>query len=245
MNARIAIVDDSEDFRRLMEELLREDGHEVVSLTESDDLIGELVRARPDAILLDLLIASARGSGSWDRLRRIRSHPSLRGVPVLVCTGDVLSLRDKRADIERDPLLASLEKPFSIDQLERAVRHLIGHDPMPEWDDDRDLVLVADQDARLVHASAAMLTLLGLGADALVQRRVSDIVVHDASWTKREWERYVMAKRWEGSVTLRTGADQALPAHARASIVETRGSTGTCHASASSHIGPKRRTRAA
>lgn len=223
MHARIAIVDDSPEVLDLMADVLGDAGYEVVRFTGEGDLVTDLAAVRPDAIILDLLLAASDSDGpGWDRLTRIRSE--LSGVPVLVCSADAVRLREGSAEIDRDPLLHALEKPFSLDRLEEAVQRLLPADSVPQWDDERDLVLVADEEARLVHASVPMLTLLGIGADVLARRRVADIVAQDPEWTEREWRRYRAEKRWEGRVSLKTAAG-TLPARALAEIIEGRSAT--------------------
>jgi CheY-like chemotaxis protein len=228
---RIAIVEDSAEVVDLLRDVLEDNGNEVVAFSgEGNGLVSDLATAGPDAVILDLLF---RGDGSqlsgWDYLRLVRSHAALCRVPILVCSADVAQLRKRRGETQRDPLLVALEKPFSLDQLEHAVSQLHGFRAMPEWDDDRDLVLVADEDARLVHASAAMLTMLALDPDALTACHVGDIVAEGPAWTQAEWGRYLSQGTWEGPVALRTRSGQVIPASARANII--KGPASTWHVS--------------
>ena len=226
MHRRIAIVDDSPEMIDLLRDVLEDRGFDVVTSGGERDLVEDLVAAAPDAIILDLLFP---GPGSqlsgWDHLQLIRSHDALRQVPVLVCSGDVVALRKRADDIRRDPLTDVIEKPFSLETLERAVLGLIPAESVPKWDDLHDLVLVADRDARLVHASSAMLSVLGLDSQQLKERRVADIVAATPDWTDREWQRYLADGRWKGQVSLRTAAGAALPAEASAEIVSLRSET--------------------
>lgn len=224
---RIAIVDDSQAVVDLLSEVLEEVGYDVVAFSgEGRSLVSDLAAATPHAVILDLMFP---GYGSqlsgWDYLRLMRSHEVLRTVPILVCSADVTQMRERREEIERDPLLLAVEKPFSLDLLEDAVARLISARAVPEWDDERDLVLVADHDARLVHASAAMLAVLGLERADLETRRVADIVAEGPAWTEREWARYVAEGAWEGPVALRTRSGDVLPAIARANIIQGPSST--------------------
>lgn len=224
---RIAIVDDSPAVVDLLREVLEEAGYDVVAFSgEGCSLVSDVALATPNAVILDLLF---RGPGSqlsgWDYLRLMRSHEVLRRVPILVCSADVVELREHREEVERDPLLLTVEKPFTLDVFEDALSRLTGVRAMPEWDDERDLVLVADHDARLVHASAAMLAVLGLDRADLEARRVADIVAEGPAWTEREWQRYLTEGAWEGAVGLRTRSGAVLPAIARANIIQGPSST--------------------
>lgn len=218
---RIAIVDDSPELVDVLREVLTDEGYQVVAFSgEEEDLLDAMVAARPDLIILDLLLPgpSAQLSG-WDLLVLFRHHAALRRVPVLVCSGDVVALRQREAELARDPRLAAVEKPFTLTQLEEAVEHLIGADRVPEWDDERDLVLVADRDARLVHASAAMLAVLGMSPQELQAKRVADIVAQEEDWIEREWERYLAEGHWTGPITLQSSSRGRIPATANATIL--------------------------
>lgn len=224
---RIAIVDDTPAVVDLLSEVLEGAGYEVVAFSgEGRTLVSDLAATTPDAVILDLLFP---GPGSqlsgWDYLRLMRSHEVLRMVPILVCSADVVQMRERHEDIERDPLLVAVEKPFTLEVLEDAVARLISARVVREWDDEQDLVLVADHDARLVHASAAMLAVLGMDSADLGTCRVADIVAEGPAWTEREWQRYLAERAWEGPVALRTRSGDVLPAIARADIIEGPSST--------------------
>lgn len=226
MHTRIAIVDDSPEVIDLLREVLEDAGYEVVAFSGEGSLVSDLASADPHAIILDLLFP---GPGSqlsgWEYLRLIRTHEALRRVPILVCSADIIGLRDRSDEIERDPLLSAVRKPFSLTELEEAVFGMLGAQLVPEWDEERDLVLVADRDARLVHASAAMLAVLGLDLGALQACRVADIVAEGPAWTKREWQRYLAARTWEGPVVLRKHSGDVIAAIARAEIIDGPSST--------------------
>ena len=228
---RIAIVDDSPEVVDLLREVLEEAGYDVLTFSgEGDSLLSDVATASPNAVILDLLFRgpSSQLSG-WEYFRLMRAHEALRHVPILVCSGDVAALRERREEIDRDPLLVAIEKPFTLDMLEDAVSRLVSVRAVPEWDDEHDLVLVADQEARLVHASAAMLAVLGLAPADLGACRVADIVAEGPNWTEREWQRYLSERVWEGPVALRTRFGEVLRATARADIIH--GPSATWHVS--------------
>ena len=225
MAVRIAIVDDTAEVIDLLRDVLEDAGYEVVAFSGEGSSLADLATADPDAVILDLFRGDGSQLSGWDYLSMMRSHRTLKRLPTLVCSADVAELRRRREEIDRDPRLLLLEKPFSLDQLTDAVSRLIGIGSMPEWDDERDLVLVADQDARLVHASAAILAMLALDARDLEGYHVADVVAEGPAWTEREWERYLLEGTWEGPVALRTRSGQVLPASARADIVKGPAST--------------------
>lgn len=228
---RVAIIDDSAEIRDLLTEILSGDGYEVVQFDgEGEDLVSRLAEAQPDLIILDLLMRSPSSTVSgWDLFRLVRHHLELRGVPILVCSADVQALRARRTDFAADPQVRALEKPFTVDDLETAVMGLVAAHALPVWDDEADLVLVADRDSNLVHASSAAVERLGIPLAELRRLRVADIVAYGREWTDREWNRYLEERRWEGIVTLRTRDGRELAARGRADIV--KGGSGIWHVS--------------
>ena len=106
----ILIVEDEPDVRNLLDEVLREDGYEVSAVRDGAEAIAVLRRRRPDAILLDLMMAGLDG---WDFLALYRQLPGPHA-PVIVVTaaarGGVERAHDSGAD-------AVVTKPFSVDRL--------------------------------------------------------------------------------------------------------------------------------
>lgn len=219
---RIAVIDDSREIRELLHDLLSADGYVVTAFSgDETSILADLAGAAPDLIILDLLLGDGTdGLSGWDLLALARRHRDLRGVPILVCSADVRAMRARRGQFDRDPRTRALEKPFSIDALERSVADLVAAQSLPAWDEEADLVLVADRDAKLVHASMAMLSLLGTSREELRRLEVADIVADGRGWASREWARYLQERQWEGDVTLLTPDGRRLRAHSRADIVE-------------------------
>lgn len=121
-------------------------------------------------------------------------------------------------EVDRDPTLGALTKPFSIAKLEDSVSGLLRLAPTPRWDEN-DLVLVADASSRFVDASEAILRALDLSRAELRRRSVADIVAYDSEWTEAEWARYREHGSSEGQVDLRRRDGTRLPALARAEII--------------------------
>lgn len=228
---RVAIIDDSAEIRDLLTDILFAVGYDAVRFDgEGEDLVLRLADAQPDLIILDLLLRGPSSTVSgWDLFRLVRHHRELRDVPILVCSADVQALRARHADFSADPQVSALEKPFTVDDLETAVMGLVAAQALPVWDDEADLVLVADRDSNLVHASSAAVERLGIPLAELRRLRVADIVAYGRAWTDREWNRYLEERRWEGTVTLRARDGRELPARGRADIVE--GGSGIWHVS--------------
>jgi DNA-binding response OmpR family regulator len=110
-------VEDDERIRRLIETVLAGEGYDVVSAGSGDEALRLLDEAKPQVILLDLMMPGLDG---WAFLRTIREQ-GVRSPVVLVS-----AVRDLPAEARR--LGAdSLPKPFAVEDLIAKVEEHLGH----------------------------------------------------------------------------------------------------------------------
>jgi CheY-like chemotaxis protein len=223
-SARITLVEEHADLRSVVAEILRLAGYEVTALSGDGLAAGGIAETRPQIVVLDLGLQGRGQDASWQQLQELRSDPRLEQVPLLVCSADLAALRSHAEDFKSEPLLATLEIPFGVEELEDAVARLLDRRPAPLWDDG-ELVLVADEDSRLLDASSAVLRLLGLRARELPSLQVADIVAHEVEWTEAEWKRYRADGHWQGSVMLQAADGRRIAASSAAEIVRRDGRT--------------------
>lgn len=118
---RIMIVDDDPDALALMENILTDDGFELVKVSNATEVGLKAAQLKPDLILLDFLMPEING---FEVCKALRSDESTRSIPIMAVT-----CLSKEQDIERifacgaDEYLA---KPFRVEQLLEKVRELIG-----------------------------------------------------------------------------------------------------------------------
>ena len=62
----------------------------------------------------------------WDILLAVRADSELAKLPVILCTGDLEGLKEHADAITEDPMVASLQKPFHVEELEELVRNFVG-----------------------------------------------------------------------------------------------------------------------
>jgi len=115
--ARIALVEDDVDIRRLVADALSSQGHDVESAGTAMEGLELAVKGEPDLVLLDLGLPDLDGN---ELLRMIRA---VSKVPVIVITA-------RGADeVVVDTLNAGaddyLTKPFSVSQLEARIRAVL------------------------------------------------------------------------------------------------------------------------
>lgn len=109
---KVLVVDDDRDLRFLIASAFQAEGHTVAEADDGEAALAMVESTRPDAVILDLMMA---GSHGWDLLRSIRRDPDNAGLPVIVCT----ALSDGRTESNGWSLGcdAFISKPFKPDQL--------------------------------------------------------------------------------------------------------------------------------
>lgn len=113
----ILIVDDDQDGRETLEMLLINQGYRLVFATNGQEALNQAARYSPDLILLDVMMPFING---FEVCRRLRAHPLLSEIPVIVVT----SLNDRDARIEALNAGADefISKPFDRTELRSRVR---------------------------------------------------------------------------------------------------------------------------
>ncbi len=121
----IVVFNDDEVFLDLMESLLLDEGFSVSTRREWDDGHDYVKSRRPDLVVMDI-VRNLREVG-WSMFDLLKSDPSTRDIPVIVCTAS-------RGTIERN--MERLEehgdayvlKPFNLDEFLDVVQRLLGKD---------------------------------------------------------------------------------------------------------------------
>ena len=80
---RVLVVDDSRTELIHLNGLLREAGYEVDTAQNADDVRRKLEQARPDLILMDVVMP---GKNGFQLTREITRDPRYAGMPVIMCT---------------------------------------------------------------------------------------------------------------------------------------------------------------
>lgn len=115
---RICIVNDDYPLATLLASLLAEGRGDSVICTDSSTVFSVIREQPPDLIILDLQVQ--KPEGGWDILTFLRLHPTLRHVPVVVCSGETDELLAKEEWL-RDHAVCILTKPFDLDELSHCV----------------------------------------------------------------------------------------------------------------------------
>jgi CheY-like chemotaxis protein len=81
--ACVLLVEDEEQLRRVMKDLLQREGYRVAEARDGIQALDEVDRFAPDVIILDLNLPGLDGYGV---LAQLRSRPATREIPIMVLT---------------------------------------------------------------------------------------------------------------------------------------------------------------
>jgi CheY-like chemotaxis protein len=122
--AKILIVDDDQDIRRLLGIRLKANGHEPVFAGDAISAVNQARNEQPDLILLDLMMPAGDG---YLVIERLKAMPALEGIPVIVVSAlDPDTQEEKLAASGAD---AYFRKPFDHEELLAAVDRALGAEP--------------------------------------------------------------------------------------------------------------------
>jgi DNA-binding response OmpR family regulator len=121
MMKKILVIDDEKEFTKLLEEYLEGTGRYKVAV-ENDGTRGLLAvkRAKPDLVLLDLLLPDSNG---FEICRALKAKDKFAAIPVIIVSGQQRET-DKVSglDIGADDYLV---KPFSLKELDARIRAVL------------------------------------------------------------------------------------------------------------------------
>jgi two-component system cell cycle response regulator DivK len=118
MGKRVLIVEDQEDNRRIMQDLLASAGYDVTLAVNGREGVEKASAVQPDLILMDIQLPGVDG---YEATRQIKSLDAMSAVPIIAVTSYALSDDRKKAiDAGCDDYVA---KPVSPRDLLAKVRN--------------------------------------------------------------------------------------------------------------------------
>ena len=120
MNTRILMVEDQEDNRTIMRDLLTSSGYEVIEAVTGTEGVAMAREHVPDLILMDIQLPELDG---YEATRRIKADPTLGHIPIIVVTSYALSGDDVMAS--EAGCDAYLAKPVSPRALLAKIREFL------------------------------------------------------------------------------------------------------------------------
>ena len=117
MSKRILVVEDHEDNRQILRDLLTSAGYDMIEAVDGAEGVTKAAAERPDLILMDIQLPVLDG---YEATRRIKADPALKAIPVIVVTSYALSGDEGKAQAAGCD--AYITKPYSPRQLLAKIR---------------------------------------------------------------------------------------------------------------------------
>ena len=117
---RILVVDDEDNLRDVLVEVLKRDGHEVDSATDGPEALRRIEDVRYDLVITDLRIPGIEGPGLYEALRRRYPDDPPRVIFMSANTGIEEYARFLSGCGE-----PALEKPFNLADMRQVVMQVL------------------------------------------------------------------------------------------------------------------------
>lgn len=118
--AKILIVDDEPQIHTVLGKLLSSEGFQVASAYSAEETYQKVEAARPDLIILDIMMPKVSGI---DVCNRLKGDPKTNDILILI-----LSARDQQADRLEGLTHGAddyVSKPFHLRSLVRKIQHML------------------------------------------------------------------------------------------------------------------------
>ena len=117
---RILVIEDHEENRRLLRDLLTSVGYELIEAVTGEEGLAAAESQMPDLILMDIQLPGIDG---YEVTRRIKANPAIRHIPIIAVTSYALSGDDARAF--ESGCDAYVSKPYSPRALLAKIREFL------------------------------------------------------------------------------------------------------------------------
>jgi two-component system, cell cycle response regulator DivK len=120
MSKCILVVEDQEDNRQILRDLLTSADYEMTEAENGQEALDAVAKQRPDLILMDIQLPVMDG---YEATRRLKGNPAYKDIPIIVVTSYALSGDEGKArDAGCD---AYVTKPYSPRQLLAKIREFL------------------------------------------------------------------------------------------------------------------------
>ncbi len=119
-NKSILIVDDSEDMRTLLGQVLEDEGYTLYLAEDGNVAVEQAVAHHPNLILMDMSLPGITG---WEAVEQLRQKPEFQHTPIIAVTAYVTKADEERAKAVGCD--AHLGKPFDILQVLDTIEGLL------------------------------------------------------------------------------------------------------------------------
>jgi two-component system, cell cycle response regulator DivK len=121
MTKRILVVEDQEDLRGILRDLLTSSGYEMLEAADGQAGVDKAKAEKPDLILMDIQMPVMDG---YDATRQIKADPDLKPIPIVAVSSFAMKGDEEKA--RASGCDHYITKPYSPMQLLKTVRGLVG-----------------------------------------------------------------------------------------------------------------------
>ena len=121
MSKRILVIEDMEDNRRILRDLLTNAGFDLIEAVDGEKGIVAAAEHRPDLILMDIQLPVLNG---YDATRQIKADPNLKATPIIAVSSFAMKGDEEKARASGCDHYVT--KPYSPVQLLRVIRGYLG-----------------------------------------------------------------------------------------------------------------------
>lgn len=126
--ANIRIIDDDEELAENIALVLKNEGHSVDILTDTENAVEKLIQNTPDLLILDVMFPE-NPAGGFDLARKLREIQEIKDLPVIMLTAvnQEFPMDFSAKDIDKDwmPVQDFIEKPVDIPKLITKISNLL------------------------------------------------------------------------------------------------------------------------
>src|SRR6516225_3392686 len=120
MSKRILVVEDQEDDRQIIRDVLAGTDYEIAEAEDGEHALAAIAKQRPDLILMEIQLPIMDG---YETMRRIRTDPALSPIPIIAVTAYAPSAEERNARAAGcDDFVP---KPYSPHQLLAKIRNYL------------------------------------------------------------------------------------------------------------------------
>jgi two-component system, cell cycle response regulator DivK len=121
MTKRILVVEDQEDNRQILRDLLASADYEMDEAENGQEALDAVTRQRPDLILMDIQLPEVSG---LEVTKWLKEDDSLKAIPVVAVTA--FAMKGDEEVIRQGGCEAYISKPISVTSFLDTVRRFIG-----------------------------------------------------------------------------------------------------------------------
>ena len=120
MSKRILVVEDQEDDRQIIRDMLAGTDYAITEAEDGEQALAAVAKERPDLILMEIQLPSMDG---YETMRRIRTDPALLSIPIIAVSSYAPSEEQQKARAAGcDDFVP---KPYSPHQLLLKIRNYL------------------------------------------------------------------------------------------------------------------------